>query len=218
MDFARAVVDVLRKEGPLKAAGVARRLAQTLRRPVDRREVNSVLYGGLAAQVTKNDDDNTWSLRAAPKRPTRPPRRKTPVAAPARSPGMAGRSVRITPTREQERLITFEPSGNLLIRGEAGSGKTTVLAARAGWIRSQLDSGSMLFLTYNRALAAYVTRILGDAEASDQVRVSTFHAWCRDTAEALGMGVGKWLLSGDRDKVLPSIVKALRARWGAHRL
>ena len=88
------------------------------------------------------------------------------------------------------RLIEFDVAGNLLIRGEAGSGKTTVLAARA----ERLAGESLLpalFLTYNRALARYVNGMVEEGALNLVVR--NFHAWTRDVAAQMGLRVRAWV-------------------------
>jgi Superfamily I DNA and RNA helicases len=121
-------------------------------------------------------------------------------------------------TEEQEKLVRFQPSGNLLIRGEPGSGKTTVLSARAKWIDSLLSNGRLLFVTYNAALVRYVRSLLDSAKCANDVTVSTFHDWCRDFARKLGVQVGREIKAEEREAYLKEILKELGPKWSGNHL
>lgn len=127
-------------------------------------------------------------------------------------------SASIVLTKGQERLVRFEPSGNLLIRGEPGSGKTTVLSARAKWIDSLLNEGRMLFVTYNVALVGYVRHLLESNELANDITITTFHDWCRSFARKLGYPVGDAVMAQDREAYLAQILEQLRPRWGGNHL
>jgi superfamily I DNA/RNA helicase len=87
-----------------------------------------------------------------------------------------------TPTSEQKRMIQYNQSGagHLLIRGESGSGKTHVLAARAGYLQSDLFDGKLLFLAYNSALIAYFKKLLEEFDCTNNVEVFTVSGWARE--------------------------------------
>ena len=54
---------------------------------------------------------------------------------------------------KSRQLVDLTSGDDVLVRGQAGSGKTTVLAARAGRLLSAMNAGTLLFLTYNSALS-----------------------------------------------------------------
>ncbi len=76
-------------------------------------------------------------------------------------------------------LITRDASGFLVIRGAAGSGKTTVALHRIAYLAyddRRYDSERTLFLVFSRALARYVEHVL-PALGVKQVRIETWRDW-----------------------------------------
>ncbi len=101
---------------------------------------------------------------------------------------------RVPPSPEQIGIIRRIQSGVSLIRGAAGSGKTTtaLLALRAatGATVNQLRTdgllpANVLVLTYNKSLRSYISAVAeGEMEDyADEVRlfISTFDKWALDT-------------------------------------
>jgi len=85
-------------------------------------------------------------------------------------------------------------------------------------MQSSINEGRLRFLTYNRALATNVKQPLTSLGAARDVDVSTYHEWAREVAQQLGLSIKKWAVDKDRQAILPEILRALRANWGAHRL
>lgn len=96
---------------------------------------------------------------------------------------------RIRPSAEQLKLISSNQTGAELIRGSAGSGKTTTallrLTSLAGMMRARKnrvgDNGpvKILLLTFNRTLAGYV-KALAEAQITgngQSIEISTFAKW-----------------------------------------
>ncbi len=86
---------------------------------------------------------------------------------------------------EQERLVALNPRGPLLIRGVAGSGKTTIGLYRAKRIAEQAGlpgAPRVLMLTYNRTLARalgeFFVEIYGEQPAN--VEVGSLYDWILD--------------------------------------
>ena len=125
---------------------------------------------------------------------------------------------RIEFSEDQKNLIGLNLNDNLLIRGQAGSGKTTVLAARAGKSLSIASKGSMLFLTYNAALCKYVSKMFKLESASKDVSVLTYHEWAVKMAEAMGYPFGGWVQQRDRTEQIKSILTKAKQIKGTHRL
>lgn len=80
---------------------------------------------------------------------------------------------------DQFDLITRDPKGFLVIRGTAGSGKTTVALHRIAWLAYQdatFDSEDTRFLVFSKALRDYVSRVL-PALGVGRAKVQTFPEW-----------------------------------------
>lgn len=83
---------------------------------------------------------------------------------------------------DQFELITQEDSGFVVIRGTAGSGKTTVALHRIAYLSyddPSVNSGRTLFLVFSAALRDYVGHVL-PALGVGNVAVKTFSGWARE--------------------------------------
>ncbi len=83
-------------------------------------------------------------------------------------------------TRDQFEILTRPDAGVVLLRGQAGSGKTTVALHRIAYLRyrdpKRFDPRRALVVMFNKALQSYVSRSLDDLDLRG-VRVETFHGW-----------------------------------------
>lgn len=99
----------------------------------------------------------------------------------------------VTPTPEQLKILADEKPGFVLIRGAAGSGKTTTALLRLRQLcdsrlsRHQrlglADPVRVLVLTYNRTLQGYITELARQQVAGHrylQLEVCTFGKWAVD--------------------------------------
>ncbi len=80
---------------------------------------------------------------------------------------------------EQFALITRPSSGFVVIRGAAGSGKTTVALHRIAWLAYDdptVDSERTLFIVFSPALREYVAHVL-PALGIHRVAIRDFHGW-----------------------------------------
>lgn len=80
---------------------------------------------------------------------------------------------------EQFRLITRSARGCLVVRGAAGSGKTTVALhriARLAYEDPQVNSARTLCVVFSEALKSYVSHVL-PALGVERVRVCTWREW-----------------------------------------
>lgn len=60
---------------------------------------------------------------------------------------------------EQRRIVELEPSGHMMVKGVAGSGKTTVAIRRISYLHQHYcheEDDKILFVTYNRTLLNYI--------------------------------------------------------------
>lgn len=85
-------------------------------------------------------------------------------------------------TREQFAVISQPEAGVVLLRGRAGSGKTTVALHRIAYLHfhdpARFQPARMLVVMFNKALQTYISRVLPDLGVAG-VPVETFHGWAR---------------------------------------
>ncbi|MED4182088.1 3'-5' exonuclease [Priestia megaterium] len=85
---------------------------------------------------------------------------------------------KITLTKKQQQCVTFKPEGSLLVRGIPGSGKSTIILARAQYLLMKHPNESLIILTFNRSLSNYV-RQLALKTGDKPVEAFTFHNWAQ---------------------------------------
>ena len=104
-------------------------------------------------------------------------------------PGNGERPLRLTP--EQERVVKASASGDLLVKGFPGSGKTLVIVHRAAKLFSlparmgEEQITPVRIFSFNRMLTEwmkFLARHLGDTPPE----IVTFHAWARKAIRELG--------------------------------
>lgn len=87
----------------------------------------------------------------------------------------------------QFELIARPSSGYVVIRGTAGSGKTTVALHRIAWLAFEepaFDSAATLVVVFSPALRDYVGHVL-PALGVEHVQVRTFHEWAAEQRRRL---------------------------------
>lgn len=196
---------LLNISSPIKARKLAIILSDEFGLHVDRSDVNSILYTMQKEGVAKKDKAHQWSLCLSKK-----------IEIEEVVDEIIEPTIVFTP--EQESVINLDPNEHLLIRGQAGSGKTTVLAARAGRILSAMNHGTLLFLTYNTALCSYVEGAFKKAGMSGNIDVKTFHDWAKNTSKSLGYEFSGWVTTKDRSEKLRLFIKQAKSELGEHRL
>ncbi len=93
---------------------------------------------------------------------------------------------------KQQQYVTLRTRGPFLLRGVAGSGKTTIGIYRARCRAAARDlftqGGRVLFLTYNRVLVNAVRDLFAElyGRLPDGIEVSTVDAWLRRFCEKRG--------------------------------
>ena len=87
---------------------------------------------------------------------------------------------------EQNIVIRYPLSDNLLVQGAAGSGKTTIALHRIAYLlyafRENLKPENMMILAPNPLFLSYISQVLPDLGV-ERVIQTTFEGWCRE-----GMG------------------------------
>ncbi|MFN7144546.1 MAG: UvrD-helicase domain-containing protein, partial [Myxococcota bacterium] len=136
-----------------------------VRRRVDVREGVLVEVQGAAGQHLRMRSDGSWAV---------------PGKARAESDDHRLPDIVSLITREQFQVITRANAGVVLLRGRAGSGKTTVALHRIAYLHFQDNKRfrpeRMLVVMFNKALQTYISRVLPDLGVAG-VPVETFHGW-----------------------------------------
>jgi DNA helicase-2/ATP-dependent DNA helicase PcrA len=87
----------------------------------------------------------------------------------------------------QFELISRPSAGVIVVQGSAGSGKTTIGLHRIAYLNfsepGYFRAQDMLVIVYQRALAAYVSRVLPELQVPG-VRVRTFASWSEEVRKA----------------------------------
>lgn len=185
---------------PIKARELAKILSKEFDIHFDRSQINSKLYKLKSENKAKINDKYEWSVSNSVEIPTEAP---TPT---------------ISFTEDQQGIIDLDPQGYLLISGQAGSGKTTVLAARASKIKSTYNKGSILFLTYNTALCSYVKKFFKSNKQTQDIEVRTFHDWAKHTTDQLGSSFKKWVTEKERKEQILRLIAESEEELDFHRL
>ena len=108
---------------------------------------------------------------------------------------------------EQFALITRPTAGFVVIRGAAGSGKTTVALHRIAYLAyddARIDSERTLVVVFSPALRDYVSHVL-PALGVHHVQVRTFHEWAREIRRRLLP-----MLPANRREDTPAAVQRLK--------
>ena len=200
-NFEKQLINLLQCYAPVKARKLTAIFANEFGKHIDRSDINSVLYQLKSQGKTIINDKFEWSISTS-----EPKQIISPI------------QTKIQFTQEQQAIIDLDPSNHLLIRGQAGSGKTIVLAARAGRILSVMNKGSLLFLTYNAALCAYVKKAFSKSGINEDIDVRTFHDWTRYAVKQLGSEFNGWVDNKERIEQLKKCIDTAREDMGDHRL
>ncbi|MGL5981484.1 MAG: UvrD-helicase domain-containing protein [Phocaeicola sp.] len=82
---------------------------------------------------------------------------------------------------EQQKVLELSPKGAVLIKGVAGSGKTTVAVYRVKYLienyPSLFSQTNVAIFTYNRLLANYMQGLVDEVVGFKSAKVSNFHKW-----------------------------------------
>ncbi|XPV75555.1 MAG: 3'-5' exonuclease [Desulfovibrio sp.] len=208
MSIKNQIFEIVRTHKLIKARQIVSILNNDYNMSITKTQVNSELYKmKTSGSATINSNYQWATTNSQVSKPKKTQSTKSPVATPA-----------FTFTEDQQRIINLDTQGNLLIRGQAGSGKTTVLAARAGRILSGVSKGSMLFLTYNAALCAYVRKSFKTANINNQVHVLTFHEWTKRFASKMGYEFGNWANTKTKTDLIKYVLSSTQESAPPHRL
>lgn len=82
-------------------------------------------------------------------------------------------------TKQQDQCVKFKPTGSLLVRGIPGSGKSTIIMARAQYLKKNYPDESLLIITFSKTLSSYMKQ-LSIAYEDESIEASTFHFWAQN--------------------------------------
>lgn len=99
------------------------------------------------------------------------------------------------PIGKQREVVCLPATGQHVVLGTAGSGKTTMAVARARYLTNSLlpEAGRTLVVTYNKALANYINSF--GSEIPDEVDIRNYHLFARGYLNSRGRMSGSSLIS-----------------------
>ena len=218
------IIDVLAKLGPTKTRALLPKLSNN-GATFQKSDLNRMLYRLRDRGMVQQDSNYQWHVSdfkhasrkiSKASSPTEELSERTQGTNREAQDPMA--TIDFNPTSDQKRMIEFAPSGHLLIRGEAGSGKTTVLAARAGHLLGGLLEGRLLFLVYNAALAEYVRKLLVSFNCSKDVDVYTIHSWANHFYEHIVGQRPRLVNAAEKKQIVLAAKREAGSRWSQSHL
>lgn len=83
-----------------------------------------------------------------------------------------------SPLNPSQARAVVNGESSLLVLAGAGSGKTSVLVARAGWLlaRGQADAGQILLLAFGRKAAEEMDERIRERLHTEEITARTFHS------------------------------------------
>jgi len=128
---------------------------------------------------------------------------------------------RIVLTKKQRECVEYNPNQHLLVRGIAGSGKSTVLIERARHlVRLRTLGGTgpgVLVLAFSRPLSNYMTQ-LGQKTGTDSIDIRTFHSMAWSILNSMNLRPADVVSGRDRLDMIEQAVKDAGRNWSGHRL
>lgn len=88
---------------------------------------------------------------------------------------------------EQKKLVNLKPNGHILIKGVAGSGKTTVAVKRLPFLAKNYcydQDDKVLLLTYNRTLINYIKHLFNKSKEEEEEQLS-FESFIGDYSDKI---------------------------------
>lgn len=110
-------------------------------------------------------------------------------------------------TKKQQEAIDYDGE-HMLIRGIAGSGKTTVLLQKANKIITKYEQEKVVLFTFNHTLASYAAE-LAQTLNTDRLKVSTFHSWASSIMRKMGIHPQETVMGVKQKQLFESCIKEL---------
>lgn len=115
------------------------------------------------------------------------------------------------PIGRQLEVVCLPATGQHVVLGTAGSGKTTMAVARARYLTNNLlpDAGRTLIVTYNRALMNYINSF--GSEIPENVDVRNYHLFARGYLKSrVQLPAGCIAVSKQRTRLIEQAVKDVK--------
>nr|WP_175800767.1 3'-5' exonuclease [Burkholderia anthina] len=121
------------------------------------------------------------------------------------------------PIGKQLEVVCLPATGQHVVLGTAGSGKTTMAVARARYLTNNLlpDAGRTLIVTYNKALMNYINSF--GREIPDDVDVRNYHRFARGYLKSRGELPDRCIaVSRQREQLIEQALKDVKERYEDH--
>jgi len=110
-------------------------------------------------------------------------------------------------TKKQQEALNYDGE-HMLIRGIAGSGKTTVLLQKANKIITKYKQENVVLFTFNQTLASYAGELARTLN-SDRLKVVTFHSWASMIMRKMGIHPRETVMGIKQKQLFEACIKEL---------
>jgi superfamily I DNA/RNA helicase len=114
-------------------------------------------------------------------------------------------------TEKQLEVVNYE-GDEILVKGIAGSGKTTVLLRRAVRLLEENPNLTVAIFTYNRTLANYAKHIAGELRLNN-LYVHTFHSWASSVLYSLKGKQSRIVSNWDKKHFLTNAIETVKNKF-----
>ena len=121
------------------------------------------------------------------------------------------------PVGKQQEVVCLGTRGHHVVLGTAGSGKTTMAIARAKYLTEPRlpGQGSVLLITFNKALMRYIRSVAGDL--SPHITVENYHLFARGYLRYRRLMSNRSIISsGARTELIAAAVQEVSQRYQPH--
>lgn len=107
---------------------------------------------------------------------------------------------KIKPSKKQIEVLALKTQGYCVVLGTAGSGKTTIAVLRAKFLANRFKDQKILFVTFNKALIAFLIETYETLPKN--VHVVNYHKFARGYLNSLGKMKGRMIVESKNKKLL----------------
>ena len=202
------IIQALQTLSRQKARQIAATLTAKTGQRVDKSAVNAVLYKLQNEGIAMVNEAYEWTLTH--QNHLKAPDEETQT-------DQSSDTIEFVLTDAQAKLAADDKTERLLIRGQAGSGKTTILVQKMlNAIRSN-PANRCLYLTYNSALKGHVQSLCSTSD-TENAGIHSFHQYCKSVQEAIRATSLAWCDAGKKNSALAAIITGTEQRGVEFRL